>query len=99
MNNTLNRINDAYVKRLEQLYRDRSNMVNGAVLPIFIESLKYTRDVCIVTQKPAEVVATLTTAIDEFETYNKTKKELHWNNFSELIRLNMKEWLVANDSV
>ena len=48
-------------------------------------------------------ITTLTTAIAEFDAYkasqNSAKKVFHWNNFCELIKLNMEEWLKVNDSI
>jgi hypothetical protein len=96
MTSTLKHLNKAYKKRIKQLNKE---IYNSGSLPIFIEGLKYTRDKCIITQTSAEAVATLNAAIEEFEAYIQTGKEFHWNNFCEFVKLNMKEWLAANDSV
>ena len=57
------------------------------------------RDTYIITQKSIDSIISINTAIEEFEAYKKTQKDFHWKNFCELVKLNMKEWLEANDSV
>jgi isopentenyl diphosphate isomerase/L-lactate dehydrogenase-like FMN-dependent dehydrogenase len=99
MSTTLKQLNNAYAKRLRQLNKDILNITTNAGLPAFVEGLKYMRDAYIVMQKSTDAIATLNAAIEEFEAYSKTKKEFHWNNFCEFVKLNMKEWLAANDSV
>lgn len=99
MDSTLKQLNDAYAKRLKQLNKDIVSVASDAGLPIFVECLKYMRDTYVITQKPADVIATINAAIDEFDAFIKTNKEFHWNNFCEFVKLNMKEWLVANDSI
>ena len=68
-------------------------------LVLFVEHLRYLRDIYIITQQSTDAIATLNAAIEEFEEYAQTKEEFHWNNFCEFVKLNMKEWLAANDSV
>jgi hypothetical protein len=100
MNSTLNQLNKAFTKRLKQLNKDILNITaNNAGLPVFVEGLKYIRDTYIITQKSTDAIATLNAAIEEFEAYTKTGEEFHWNNFCEFVKLNMKEWLAANDSI
>ena len=100
MKNTLNQLNKAYSKRLNQLNRNMTDIAatyGGAT--VFIEYLKYLRDSYIITQRPTSIIASLNAAIEEFEAFTKTNQEFHWNNFCEFIKLNMKEWLIANDSI
>lgn len=100
MQSTLNQLNKAYTKRFRQLNKDiLAVTMQDSGLTFFVEGLKYLRDTYIIVQKPVEIVASLNAAIEEFEAYKKTKKEFHWNNFCEFVKLNMKEWLAANDSV
>ena len=100
MSKTLNRINQAYTKRLKQLNKDILTVTNNSTgLPVFIECLKHMRDTYIVNKKPMEIIASINVAIEEFEAYKQTKKDFHWNNFCDLIKLNMKEWLLANDTI
>ena len=96
--NEINQLNKAYAKRFKQLNKTILT-ADSSGLYIFVEYLKYLRDTYIITQKSTEVIATLNAAIEEFEAFRKNKKEFHWNNFCEFVKLNMKEWLVANDSV
>ena len=100
METTLKLLNRAYIKRLKQLNKDiLAVAISDSGLSVFVECLKYLRDYYIVTKKSSEIVSTIDAAVEEFYAYNSTKKDFHWNNFCELIRLNMKEWLVANDTV
>jgi hypothetical protein len=96
--NNIKQLNKAYTKRFMQLNK---NMVTDldAGLIIFVEHLKYLRDLSIVNKRDDDAVVTLAAAIEEFEAFNTTKQEFHWNNFCEFVKLNMKEWLVSNDSV
>jgi hypothetical protein len=98
MNSRLNQLNKAYTKRFKQLNKNILITDNSGLL-IFVEHLKYLRDTYIITQKSVETIASLNTAIEEFDAYVKNQKEFHWNNFCEFVKLNMKEWLAANDSV
>ena len=94
----LTQLDKAYSKRFKQLNKNMMTSSDSGLI-LLVEHLKYLRDVCIVTEKPADIIATLDVAIEEFDAFRKTKKEFHWNNFCEFVKLNMKEWLVANDSV
>jgi hypothetical protein len=99
MKNQLKQLNKAYCKRL--------NKVDG--LEYFIEYLKYLRDYSIINVESAEVlkasskVTALIVTISEFEAYRDSTEEkqrkFHWINFWELVKLNMEEWQVLNDSV
>ena len=83
-------------------------------LTIFIEYLRYLRDTLIInsndlSQEGSEnfTVASITTAIAEFESYEncclvdagEQLVSFHWNNFWELVKQNMGEWLKFNDSI
>ena len=96
--NKINQLNKVYSNRFKQLNKCILTS-NDSGLSIFVEHLKYLRDVKIITQESVNTVATLNAAIEEFEAFKKTQKDFHWNNFCEFIKVNMKEWLVANDSV
>ena len=92
-----NKLSKAYLIRFKQLNKNTLTADYG--LSILVEHLKYLRDTYIITQGSTEVIASLNAAIEEFEAYKQTKKEFHWQNFCEFIKLNMKEWLAINDSV
>jgi hypothetical protein len=96
--NEVKRLNKAYTKRFKQLNKSIL-AVEDMGLIVFTEHLKYLRDAYILTQGSIDTIATLTAAIEEFETYRKTKKAFHWDNFCEFLKHNMKEWLAVNDSV
>ena len=101
MNYELKQLNKAYTKRFKQLNKNVLTTNNSGVL-IFVEHLKYLRDVRVIldeSKKSDSCVASLNAAIEEFEAYRKSQKEFHWNNFCEFVKLNMREWLVANDSI
>ena len=99
MKNQLKQLNKAYDKRL--------NKASG--LEYFIEYLKYIRDYSIISAESMEALKENSSAtaiiitISEFEAYKTSneekQKEFHWNNFWELVKLNMEEWQAINDSV
>jgi hypothetical protein len=99
-------LNKAYEKRLKALNKDFFKD-NKTGLFLYIEYLKYLRDNFILEpykdDRDKLKVAALSAAIAEFYAYNESSvedtKRFHWNNFCELMRLNMEEWLVSNDSV
>jgi hypothetical protein len=110
-NKELSQITNAYEKRLKQLnknfYRD-----NSAGLNLFAEHLKYIRDYLLVKTTVEKVepddctsnkVASLIIATAEFDAYqneeNLDKKDFHWENFCECLKLNGQEWLVPNDTI
>ena len=97
MKNKIKQLNKAYIKRFKQL--NKNILSTGAGLQVFAEYLKYLRDIFIITQKSVDSIASLNAAIEEFEAYTESKKEFHWNNFCEFVKLNMKEWLSVNDTV
>lgn len=96
--NKINQLNKAYLNRFKQLNKNILNEKDSGLI-IFVEYLKYLRDINIVKQKSTNAIATLNAAIEEFEAFRKNKKDFHWNNFCEFVKLNMKEWLVLNDSI
>jgi hypothetical protein len=87
---------------------------NYAGLNLFIEYLRYIRDKIIINSNSLDeklpenfLAASITTAIAEFEAYenyhisnaNKQLQNFHWNNFWELVKQNLEEWLSFNASV
>jgi hypothetical protein len=96
--NEVKQLNKAYTKRFKQLNKSILNSKESGLI-VFVEHLRYMRDAYILTLCPAETIATLNAAIEEFEAYRLTKKDFHWANFCEFLKQNMKEWLTVNDSV
>ncbi len=92
--NEIKLLTKSYAKRFKQLNKNIL-ATNEAGLIIFVEHLKYLRDVSIITQKPAEQVIALNNAIEEFEAFKQTNEESHWNNFCYLVKIHMKEWLTS----
>lgn len=99
-------LNKAYEKRLKALNKEFFKD-NKTGLFLYIEYLKYLRDSFILDSYKDDrdklKVAALNAAIAEFYAYDESEAEevkcFHWNNFCELMRLNMEEWLASNDSV
>lgn len=104
------------VKQLKKAYKRSFNALNKSFfkskttgLIIFIEYLKYIRDLMILqvegdlekVNKTNVRLATIIAAIAEYEasTYNTEQKVFHWNNFCELVKQNMEDWLELNDSI
>lgn len=105
MNNKpiIKKLNKAYYKRLKTLNRDFFKR-DDIGLELFGTYLSYLRDKLIIdadaenTSKIASIIAT----IAEFKAYERSadsRKVFHWDNFCELLKHNMKEWLEPNDSV
>ena len=96
------RLRKSYIKRLNVLNKNFFEDQNAG-LNIFIEHLKFKRDILILQAKREPMLPALITAIAEFEAFQASKennqKEFHWNNFCNFLKLNMKEWQVFNDSV
>ena len=99
-------LNKAYGKSIKNLNKSFFTDKNTG-LYLFLEYLKNMRDSMIMVylesdDKPVSL-ATIITAIAEFEAYtscrDQTNKTFHWNNFCELVKQNMEEWLQINDSV
>jgi hypothetical protein len=95
-------LNKAYEKRLETLNKEFFKD-NKTGLFLYAEYLKYLRDTFIINDADKLKIATLNAAVAEFYAYNNSEvedvKHFHWNNFCELMRLNMEEWLASNDSI
>ena len=95
-------VNKAYEKVLDKLNKQFFTH-NKTGLLLFVEYLKYLRDMLILQNCDETVLTSCTTAIAEFDSYNScdnsTKKQFHWDNFCELLKQNMEDWLTANDSV
>lgn len=100
------------VKQLNKAYKKSFNTLNkslfqskSAGLNIFIEHLRYLRDLMILStnddlDKINTKLATIITAVAEYEaSVNTDKKVFHWNNFCELVKQNMEDWLELNDSI
>jgi hypothetical protein len=93
----------AFKRLLKAIFTDKKQG-----LALFTEYLKYLRDFIIIREPYDESehaklkLATIITAIAEFEAYTKaeeSQKAFHWNNFCELIKQNMEDWLDINDTV
>ena len=103
------KLDKAYRKNFKELSKYFfGNRETGLIF--FIEYLRYLRDHFIIEsnslpeEDPAKIkLATLVTAIAEFDAYlldkDTSKKVFHWNNFCELVKLNMEDWINSNDSV
>ena len=99
-----NQLNKAYEKRLKTLNKDFFNNTKAG-LYLYVEYLKYLRDSFILEsydQNKLKIVA-INAAVAEFCAWDESSVEevsrFHWNNFCELMRLNMEEWLASNDSI
>ena len=102
-------LNKAYRKRFN-LLEDKRLTENNVGLILFVEHLKYIRDSIImknivdIEQEPLKTtLATLATAIAEFDAYMSSQESIqrifHWNSFCDFLKLNMEEWLALNDSI
>ena len=103
------------VKQLNRAYKKSFNILNKSLfqsktagLNIFIEYLRYLRDSMILSvdedlekvNKTNVKLATIITAVAEYEASLATdQKAFHWNNFCELVKQNMEDWLELNDSI
>ena len=110
-NNELAQITKAYTKRSKLLNKNFTKDLDAGLL-LFVEHLRYLRDSLILkanvkNMEPDSMVSTkmtsLIVAVAEFEAFQNNedidKQNFHWNNFCELIKLNMGEWLTTNDTV
>jgi hypothetical protein len=104
----INQLNKAYKNRFN--YLEKCIFINKETGPtLFVEYLKYLRDSIVLTEYNKESenskvkMASIITAIAEFEAYKQTQdsqqKTFHWNNFCELLKQNMEDWLKIDDSV
>lgn len=98
----------AYIKVFKHLQKGIFTDKKSGLL-LFVEYLKYLRDFSILTNSAEATddekmcIATIITAISEFEAYTQTEnakqRVFHWNNFCELLKQNMEDWLKINDSI
>jgi hypothetical protein len=104
----IKRLNKAYIKSFNHLQKNFFIKRDSGLL-LFVEYLKYLRDSAILTEGSNDSensklkIATLITTIAELNAYNQSKeykqKAFHWNNFCELIKQNMEDWLKLDDPV
>jgi hypothetical protein len=103
------------IKQLNKAYKKSFNTLNksllrskSAGLSIFVEHLRYLRDSMLLSvdgdlekiYKTNTKLATISTAVAEYEASVSTDQRVfHWNNFCELVKQNMEDWLELNDSV
>lgn len=99
------------IKQLNKAYKKNFAALNKAFfqskktgLKMFVEYLRYLRDLMILSTESLDKAntefATITTAIAEYEaSLNTEQKTFHWNNFCELVKQNMEDWLELNDSI
>lgn len=104
-NKQLNNLTKAYCKRFNNLNKLLAEVPLAGIV-LFVEHLKYMRDIYILSNSNISEntsLATLIVAIDEFEAYlaseDNKQKTFHWKNFCEFLKLNMEEWLVLNDPI
>lgn len=100
--NVKTQLRKAYTKRLNSLNKNFFKDPNSG-LNIFVEHLKFKRDNLILQSNNDAALASLITAVAEFEAYmvsNESKqKDFHWNNFWDFVKLNREEWQVLDDTV
>lgn len=101
----LKQLNNAYSKLFNNIYKEFF-IDKSAALILFVEYLKYIRDLSILTEddsKHAIKTAAITATTAEFDAYRQAveqhQKTFHWNNFCELLKYNMEDWLKIDDSV
>jgi hypothetical protein len=103
------------VKQLNKAYKKSFNTLNKsffqsrtAGLNMFVEHLRYLRDLMILSvdgdlekdSKTNMKLATIITTVAEYEaSLNTDQKVFHWNNFCELVKQNMEDWLELDDSI
>ena len=102
MSTPVKALNKAYKKGLKKLNKQFFISDNTGLL-LFVEYLKYRRDALILQSYDEAVISTCVAAIAEFSAYasssESSQKQFHWNNFCELLKQNMEDWLQQNDSV
>lgn len=103
-------------KQLHKAYKSRFNFLQKSFfinkesgLLIFVEYLKYLRDILILEEYNKEFenykvkIASVIAAIAEFDAYKQAQerkqKIFHLDNFCELLKQNMEDWLRIDDSV
>jgi len=99
---TKTQLRKAYKKRLNSLNKNFFKD-SDLGLKIFVEHLKFKRDILALDKTNKNTLTTLATAIAEFEAYQTTEdteqKSFHWNNFCTFVRLNLEDWQTLDDSV
>lgn len=109
-NNEIKQLERAYTKKFKKLGKDFfSNKKTGLIF--FVEYLRYLRDFIVISlganlnkQDMLQLkIATLNAAIAEYDEYeicqDEAKRSFHWNNYCELVKLNMEGWLDLIDSI
>lgn len=100
--NTKTQLRKAYTRRLNSLNKNFFKDTNSG-LNIFVEHLKFKRDNLILQANNDAMLASLITAIAEFEAYKTSEenkqKEFHWNNFCDFVKLHREEWQQLNDTI
>ena len=98
-------LNKSYNKRFKRVNTEFFSASKTGIVA-FIEYLKYIRDFIIINTEDSVsdniVVATLIAAVAEAEAYlseDENAKQFHWDNFCELLKQNMGDWLLAYDSI
>lgn len=106
MKRQLKQLNKAYHKNIKNLEKQFYSQTKNVSLIIFIEYLKYIRDLYILKNTvdfSNTNLMSLIIAIAEFDTYKEnielSQKQFHWQNFCELFKQNAEEWLILNDSI
>lgn len=103
------------IKQLNKAYKKSFNTLSKSFLQsktaglnIFVEHLKYLRDLMLLVanndlekiSKTNTELTTIIAAVAEYEaSVNTDQKAFHWNNFCELVKYNMEDWLELDDSV
>ena len=104
----IKQLNRAYSNRFNVIQKNLFiNKETGLIF--FVEYLKYLRDSIVLNEYSKESedskvkMASIITVIAEFEAYKQAQedkqKTFHWNNFCELFKQNMEDWLKIDDSV
>lgn len=98
----IKKLNKAYKKNFKRKYNEIFYNLDAG-LQCFVLYITYLRDHMLLTSAPEDSLTSCTTAIAEFNAFvnaaNDEKRLFHWNNFFELVKQNMEEWLIPNDSI
>lgn len=95
------------IKQLNRAYKKSFNISKKSLLQsktaglnIFVEHLRYLRDMLLLSVEgdlekiSSTKLTTIITAVAEYEASLDTGQRIfHWNNFCELVKQNMEEWL------
>jgi hypothetical protein len=109
-NNEIKQLERAYTKKFKKLGENFfTNKETGLIF--FAEYLRYFRDFLVISlntdlnkQEALKLeIATLATAIAEYDEYkvcqDEAKRVFHWDNYCELVKINMEGWLDLVDSI